>query len=325
MVNVNSGCRGLRMLRKHSPTLTLVLGVLVNSAAAQTPGNLKWWSDDDAASPMASDAAADVSGARSFTTSRAVENSVEPSPQLPPSDLGWWESQGADSELNWWKAKREGQSLRWWSPNQPSVRQVAAQQTPFGRKPDEATPAEPPAQPTPPIEGRTPGAADVEFDPFDVVPPIKPLTDIVVTLAPSQPVPIDVATADPAFVGTASEYFAAQGSTFLTPHTWPQRTPEAAAYQFCSRPLWYEDANVERCGETCGCVQPVVSGTYFFANSLLLPYRFAAEPQCQTVPQKQFCPPGCRYSCCQNYLPPWSPAGAVAEGAAITGLIFLVP
>lgn len=325
MANVNPGCRSLQLLRMHTPILTVMLGVFVNSAAAQAPGNLKWWSDGGAATAVGNPATADVRG-RALVQDVAGGDSFEPAPQVPPADLEWWSGQCAESELNWWKAKRATQSLRWWSQDQPAVRQVAAQQSPFGRKPDEATPETPPKPaPTQSIDGRTPGAADVDFDPFDVVPQLKAMSDIAVTLDPSPPVPTDATAAEPAFTGTAAEYFASQGSTFLAPHHWPQRTPEAAAYQFCSRPLWYEDANVERCGETAGCLQPVVSGTYFFANSLLLPYRFAAEPQCTAVPQKQFCPPGCRYTHAQNYLPPWSPAGAVAEGAAITGLIFLVP
>jgi hypothetical protein len=328
MARISLACRGRKLARVVSPAAFLAIAAVADGASAEAPQNLKWWNDNDVVAPSIDSAAATNAG-RASVHDAPGEGISQPSRQLPPSNLEWWESERAESELNWWKAKRDSQSLRWWSQDKPAVRQVGAQQTPFGRKPQEpmlpeaAQDAAP--MPQPPLDGRTPGAANVDFDPFSVVPHLKPMSDIAVTLAPSPPVPIDVETAQPAYIGTAEEYFASQGSAMLAPRMWPQRTPEAAAYQFYSRPLWYEDANVERCGQTVGCLQPAVSGTYFLANSFLLPYRFAAEPQCATVPQKQFCPPGCRYTHAQNYLPPWSPAGALAEGAAATGLIFLIP
>jgi hypothetical protein len=111
----------------------------------------------------------------------------------------------------------------------------------------------------------------------------------------------------------------------LAPRSWPALTPAATPFVFRSSPLWYEDANLERCGYSHGCLQPLVSGAYFLGNTALLPYRMAAEPQCAVVPAKPFCPPGCRYSFRDNYLPPPSVRGAAAEAAAITGLIFLIP
>jgi hypothetical protein len=302
----------------RSAALFAALSACGGSVAAESPANLKWWSDDNSAiaGQQASPAPAMVRVAQPATGERKAV-------QADTAGLNWWEARQATDDLNWWKAQRDGKSLAWWSRD-AGVGQVAAQQNAFERQPNPMSSDE---NPMPPAatggDSSVPAMPDV--DPFTVVPRLKPLSDIQVTLSPAPPTDVTASSQEPVFRGTAEQYFATKGSVFLAPRSWPQRTPEAAAYQFYSRPLWFEDANVERCGQTVGCLQPVCSGTYFFANTLLMPYRFAAEPQCATVPQKQFCPPGCRYTHAQNYLPPWSPAGALAEGAAATGLIFLIP
>lgn len=137
---------------------------------------------------------------------------------------------------------------------------------------------------------------------------------------------IRVSLETPAEETRAEEIFADRGLLTLTPHSWPTQTPEAAAYRFASGPLWYEDANLERCGYSHGPVlQPVVSGTHFLVTTALLPYHFAAAPPCETTPTKDFCPPGCRYGYCDNYLPDPDLGGGAVQALAITGLIFLIP
>ncbi|MBA3311773.1 MAG: hypothetical protein M3552_16770 [Planctomycetota bacterium] len=322
-------CNTLRTAGRRSAALLITFGTLTGSAAAQTPENLKWWNDDGSAGSTSVESSRTAGRAASATV-RTADPAARRSGSGPSSaeagkaGLRWWETRQEANELNWWKAKRDAKTLGWWNQGDAGVSQASAQQSPFGRKDERQPPAEQPL-PQAPLDGRTPGAEGIDFDPFSVVPPLKPLTQIQVTLAAAPPADSIAGNDEPVFTGTAEEYFATKGGVFLAPRSWPRRTPEAAAYQFYSRPLWFEDANVERCGETVGCLQPVVSGTYFFANTLLLPYRFAAEPQCEAVPQKPFCPPGCRYTHAQNYLPPWSPAGVAAEAAAVTGLVFLIP
>ncbi|MGC1275627.1 MAG: hypothetical protein WBC44_18110 [Planctomycetaceae bacterium] len=136
---------------------------------------------------------------------------------------------------------------------------------------------------------------------------------------------IRVALDTPADDTLAEEEFEKRGVMTLATHAWPDQTPEAAAYRFCCGPLWYEDANLERCGYSHGCLQPVMSGTHFVVTTALLPYRFVAEPPCETAATKPFCPPGCRYRCCDNYLPPLDAGGSAAQAIALTGLIFLIP
>lgn len=158
-------------------------------------------------------------------------------------------------------------------------------------------------------------AERISRDPFQ-----RPPQDLLRSLSE-----VRVALDTPAAATQSETAIEKRGVVTLAPHAWPACTPEAAAYRFSCAPLWYEDANLERCGYSYGCCQPLVSGAYFFGNTATLPYRLVAESQCDRVPVKSFCPPGYRYSCVDNYFPEPDAAGGTAQALAITGLIFLIP
>lgn len=47
------------------------------------------------------------------------------------------------------------------------------------------------------------------------------------------------------------------------------------------RPLYYEQPNLERCGNSIGCLQNALSGIQFLANTFTLPYHMAQQrPDC---------------------------------------------
>lgn len=142
----------------------------------------------------------------------------------------------------------------------------------------------------------------------------------------------------------AERYFAEFPAGDRTNPIWEDRTPEGMNYCFCHKPLYFEDANLERCGyiagkdcccaewcpDWCGCccchnMQNVVSAAYFFGTIPLLPYKMTVNCPCECVPALGRCPDGCRYSCRENYLPPWDWHAAAVEAAAVTGVIFLIP
>ncbi len=158
-------------------------------------------------------------------------------------------------------------------------------------------------------------------NPFAALPVgrLKPLSSIQAGLE-NPPSKLSQPAASP-----AKDFFGQFPVVYVAPQSWPNHTPLAMDFQFRCRPLWFEDANLERCGYTHGCLQPLVSGVYFFSSVPFVPYVFAAQPQCITVPTKPFCPPGCQYSFRDNYLPPPSAVGAVTEAAAIAGLVLLIP
>ncbi len=98
---------------------------------------------------------------------------------------------------------------------------------------------------------------------------------------------------------------------------------ESAA--FCHQPLYFEEANLERYGNSyCRILQPVLSGYRFFASVPATPYMMAA-----------YRPRKCYYDT-SPYLPgraaprhdeslPVSLGASATEGAAITALIFMFP
>lgn len=103
-----------------------------------------------------------------------------------------------------------------------------------------------------------------------------------------------------------------------------------AAPAFYTNPLYFEQPNVERYGHYVGIcdgdnlTQSAISAAHFFVCVPVLPYKIGVE-----------CPTECNYtlgsyrpgSCNPHQLvkPPLSLRGLVFEGAAATGLVFLLP
>lgn len=98
-------------------------------------------------------------------------------------------------------------------------------------------------------------------------------------------------------------------------------------YTICQkhRPLYFEDANLERCGNACGCLQNVCSGIRFFAISLKLPYEIGRQ-----CPDKLVCGLGdCKQ--CQSFPRCIEPEptrcqtlrGSLTHGAVMAGFTFL--
>ena len=106
---------------------------------------------------------------------------------------------------------------------------------------------------------------------------------------------------------------------------WPLLEYHWAASGSRSFPLYFEEVNAERYGYTCSYTfQPVISAAHFFGTIPYLPYLMAAD-----------CPRECTYTL-GHYRPgncnPWRPhcfpidcKAAGAQGAAVAGLIFLLP
>ena len=92
----------------------------------------------------------------------------------------------------------------------------------------------------------------------------------------------------------------------------------------CYSPLYFEQPNVERYGYTLGVLQPFASAAHFFATIPLLPYKMTLDPPCECqYPLGYYRPGSCGPLVCQK--PRLRPLPAVVEGAAVTGLIFLIP
>lgn len=92
---------------------------------------------------------------------------------------------------------------------------------------------------------------------------------------------------------------------------------------FCHRPLYFEQPNLERCGQAFGYCQNLISGIQFVANAWTLPYHMSQ--------QRPDCPVGVGGDCrtCQTYPVDFNPfpldRGAfLSEMAAIGGFAFLL-
>ena len=97
---------------------------------------------------------------------------------------------------------------------------------------------------------------------------------------------------------------------------------EASA--LCHRPLYFEEVNLERHGYSFGCAQPLVSAAHFFGSVPALPYLRTVNPPRKCIYTLGYRRPG---SCTphQRHRTPLSVKAGLVEGAAVTGLIFLIP
>jgi hypothetical protein len=93
----------------------------------------------------------------------------------------------------------------------------------------------------------------------------------------------------------------------------------------CHKPLYFEQAHMERYGHSYGPVlDSVISGAHFFATVPVLPYKMGLEPPLECVYPLGEYRPG---SCAPRYIEPvpFSVRAAAAEAATVTGLSFALP
>ncbi len=90
------------------------------------------------------------------------------------------------------------------------------------------------------------------------------------------------------------------------------------------QPLYFEDINLERHGYSYGVLQPVVSGTQFFATLPALPYLMTAQPPQTTRYTLGETRPGNHASYIYQY-PPLNADAAIVQAGVVTGLYFIIP
>ncbi|MEX0717458.1 MAG: hypothetical protein WD066_12765 [Planctomycetaceae bacterium] len=198
-------------------------------------------------------------------------------------------------------------------------------------------------------------AAQVPFEgsAADAIPSAAPL-DVPLPALPDEPVPPHVSPIDPKPIGEvradirvrmaddegqplelpaniAAEPFLSQPllDPFAHDRVWTECGLCAFPYYFHHQPLYFEDANLERCGLAHGCCQPLFSTVHFLGTIPLLPYKMGAQHPRELVCATPDCAPGCRYGCGRNLLGPTVPTcstkGFLVQGLAVTGLVFLIP
>jgi hypothetical protein len=96
------------------------------------------------------------------------------------------------------------------------------------------------------------------------------------------------------------------------------------ALNFCYRPLYFEEVNLERYGYDWGLLQPGISALRFYGNAAVLPYRLTTQRSsfC-TYHQHAYRPGGPAPRECRR--PELRVDAATVQAAAVVGLIFLIP
>ncbi|GAA5509490.1 hypothetical protein [Novipirellula caenicola] len=142
---------------------------------------------------------------------------------------------------------------------------------------------------------------------------MKPITNVAVDLGDAaKKVPESIAA-----VAATSDSFVvmATGSTVAKPQRY--------TVGFCHQPLYFEQANLERCGNHYGVFQNAVSGLEFLCNVKTLPYHCVTTPPCQCVASPGDCS-SCEVMPKQIDPFPLQPKAVMLEAAAIAGFVLLL-
>lgn len=100
---------------------------------------------------------------------------------------------------------------------------------------------------------------------------------------------------------------------------------DLAASEFCYRPLYFEEVNLERYGTAHGLWQPILSGAHFFATVPAMPYLATVKRPCVARYWPHQFPAGRRAPVWEPEGPPFDLEAAGIEGLAVYGLILLIP
>ncbi len=253
----------------------------------------------------------DVRPARPVPRPAKPAAAPDPPPELPPALL---------HVARKWRTR-----LHQPSQQQPIQQQLSQQApaAPEGDSPDAAVKTETVAAVPAEISGLAPVTpTGPEPEPIVAVParlPMPgPLTGVGTSIAlPEGKTPPNVAAVRNATVAATIDP-RLDGSWSESGHSW-------AATGLCHRPLYYEEVNLERYGYQHGpLIQPFVSGTMFFVNTLALPYKIALHRPCECTYTLGHYRPGTRAPWRWHRTPLRAPA-SVVEAGVVVGLVFLIP
>lgn len=89
----------------------------------------------------------------------------------------------------------------------------------------------------------------------------------------------------------ACQYLDSYSPTYYaTPMRYGSHRPSRDTHVFCHRPLYFEDANLERCGQSNGCLTTATSVVHFATLIAFSPYSMLAEHPADCVRSLPDCP-----------------------------------
>ena len=124
----------------------------------------------------------------------------------------------------------------------------------------------------------------------------------------------------------ASAAISHQSSRWVTATNAAPKRAERYPIQLAHQPLYFEEPNLERCGQGYGCLQNLVSSGHFLFNTAILPYRLATQPAKCLVRSSGDC------RTCESFPTNIEPLvdggenarGFLTEAASIAGFTFLL-
>ncbi len=160
--------------------------------------------------------------------------------------------------------------------------------------------------------------ADIAKNPCAAM-PVKPYSEYGIGIAmPAGEFPTDFASSCWTSINDSAGPLAGQRCWGTSAFAWD-------ATCLCHRPLYFEEANLERYGYgCCETLQPAASAAHFFGTIPTLPYCMAVDCPCECIYTLGHYRPG---SCppWRRMWPPYSPRAILAEGGVWTGMVFLIP
>ena len=111
--------------------------------------------------------------------------------------------------------------------------------------------------------------------------------------------PVDVDGLRPADI--SAELQPSQPPLVLTGSLFAEAHPDRYLYCFRHNPLYFEDANLERCGIRHSCCQPAASAAKFLSQAALWPYSLIVTPPGSCVTTLGDCPTCHSYPCGSDY------------------------
>jgi hypothetical protein len=108
------------------------------------------------------------------------------------------------------------------------------------------------------------------------------------------------------------------------PAPWHRSHASRNTYPIRYQPLYFEDPNMERCGETGGCLTEVKSIAHFAGRIPLLPYMMASNSPHKCVRSLPDCPT-CQQFGPDAYLPKPTVKAIAVQAAATVGAIYVIP
>ena len=128
--------------------------------------------------------------------------------------------------------------------------------------------------------------------------------------------------------GVAGEDFPYEcllGDDQLEPRVWPTITYTWKASALCHKPLYFEQAQLERYGHSWPrCIQPLMSGAHFFTSVAILPYKMGLETPNECIYALGHYRPG---NCAPYYIEalPFTWRAAAYQTGVVTGINFALP